>query len=47
MIYLTELFKDVPHDMPYAVVRGKDFLGENKEVEEGMTQYLKNLTTSP
>jgi putative transposase len=46
-IELSQALGLTPAAIHYAVVRGKDFLGENKEVEEGMTQYLKNLTTSP
>ena len=36
-----------PAAIHYAVVRGENFLKEDKEVEEGLNKYLKNITTSP
>jgi chromosomal replication initiation ATPase DnaA len=36
-----------PAAIHYAIVRGENFLKEDKEIEEGLNKYLKNLTTSP
>jgi hypothetical protein len=36
-----------PAAIHYAIVRGENFLREDKEVEEGLNKYLNNLTLSP
>jgi putative transposase len=46
-IELSQVLGLTPAAINYAVARGENLLRENKEVKEGMTKYLKNLTTSP
>jgi REP element-mobilizing transposase RayT len=46
----TELSQTIgltPAAIHYAIVRGEKALRQDKEVEEGIVRYLKNLTTSP
>ena len=46
-ITLSQMLGLTPAAIHYAAERGENVLRENKEVEEGMIKYLKNLTTSP
>ena len=44
---LSRAFGLTPAAIHYAVVRGESSLKDNKETEEGLLKYLKDLTTSP
>jgi len=44
---LSQTIGLTPAAIHYAIVRGEKALREDKEVEEGLVRYLKNLTTSP
>jgi putative transposase len=44
---LSQALGLTPAAIHYAIVRGENFLREDKEVEEGLNKYLKDLTTSP
>jgi len=46
-IELSQTLGLTPAAVHYAAVRGENVLREDKEVDEGMANYLINLTTSP
>jgi chromosomal replication initiation ATPase DnaA len=46
-IELSQALGLTPAAIHYAVVRGENLVREDKEMDEGMSKYLNNLTTSP